>query len=284
MSNAILLIYCSDRKGLVAAVTRFIAEHAGNIVDLEQHVDEERSVFFMRVAWSLEGFDLDRDEIRTRFEETVAKPYEMEWSLHFSDRPQRMAIFVSRLSHCLYDILARCRSGEWKVDVPLIVSNHTPLGKIADQFGIDFHPIDVTRDNKVDAEARQLALLENHEIDLVVLARYMQILSPQFVEAYSNRIINIHHSFLPAFPGARPYHSAFERGVKVIGATSHYVTAELDGGPIIEQDVVRVTHQDDVEDLVRKGRDLEKTVLSRAIYSHLQRKVLVYDNRTVVFA
>ena len=208
----------------------------------------------------------------------------MAWLLHFSDCPQRMAIFVSRLSHCLYDILARCRSGEWKVDVPLIVSNHTPLGKIADQFGIDFHHIDVTRDNKVDAEARQLALLENHEIDLVVLARYMQILSPQFVEAYSNRIINIHHSFLPAFPGARPYHSAFERGVKVIGVTSHYVTAELDGGPIIEQDVVRVTHQDDVEDLVRKGRDLEKTVLSRAIYSHLQRKVLVYDNRTVVFA
>lgn len=282
-ASAILLIHCTDRKGLVAAVTEFIARHDGNILDLAQHVDAERGVFFMRVAWALSSFKLERDAIADAFEDAVGGPFEMSWTLSFSDQRQRMAIFVSKLSHCLYDILARVRS-EWRVDVPLIVSNHRSLGKVAQQFGIDFHHVDVTPETKAEAEAAQLDLLRAHDVDFVVLARYMQILSPTFVDAFPNRIINIHHSFLPAFPGARPYHSAFERGVKIIGATSHYVTSELDAGPIIEQDVVRVTHQDDVRDLVRKGRDLEKTVLSRAIYSHLERKVLVYDNRTVVFA
>ncbi len=278
-----LLIHCPDRQGLIAAVTDFIARHQGNILDLDQHVDANHGVFFMRVEWELERFRLAREAIAEAFDEECGKPYQMRWRLHFSDEVPRMALFCSRLSHCVYDVLARCQSGEWRVEVPLIVSNHEDLRPVAESFGIPFHLVPVTPDTKVEAEARQLELLREHKVDFVVLARYMQILSPDFISRYPERIINIHHSFLPAFAGARPYHQAHERGVKIIGATSHYVTTELDAGPIIEQDVSRVTHKDAVDDLVRKGRDLEKIVLARAIWKHLGRKVLCYDNRTVVF-
>lgn len=278
-----LLIHCPDQQGLIAAVTDFIARNQGNILDLDQHVDASRGVFFMRVEWELERFRIPREGIAEAFAAECGKPLHMRWKLHFSDDVPRMALFCSRLSHCLYDVLARCQSGEWRVEVPLIVSNHDDLRPVAESFGIPFHVVPVTPETKVEAESRQLELLREHRVDFVVLARYMQILSPDFISRYPERIINIHHSFLPAFAGARPYHQAHERGVKIIGATSHYVTTELDAGPIIEQDVSRVTHKDSVEDLVRKGRDLEKIVLARAIWKHLARKVLCYDNRTVVF-
>ncbi len=282
--TAILLISCADCTGLVATITRFIHENNGNIVDLEQYVDPEENVFFMRLEWDIEYLSIPLDEFGNAFQESIAIPYGMEWTLHASvDRP-RMAIFVSSLSHCLYDILARVHSGEWAVDVPLIISNHDTLEPIAQKFGIDFHVFPISRDTKHEQEEKQLVLLKEKEVDCIVLARYMQILSPDFVDHYPSRIINIHHSFLPAFPGAKPYHSAHERGVKIIGATSHYVTAELDTGPIIEQDIVRVRHADSIDDLVRKGRDLEKLVLSRAVWHHLRRKVLVFRNRTLVFA
>ncbi|GIX21603.1 MAG: formyltetrahydrofolate deformylase [Gammaproteobacteria bacterium] len=282
---AILLIHCPDQPGLVAAVTQFIRAHGGNILDLDQHTDLEHGRFFMRVAWDLAGFDLPREAIGARFDEAVAARFGMRWELFFSDQKLRMAIFVSRQFHCLFDLLARYHAGEWpNVEIPLIISNHPDVTDIAKRFELACHVLPVTAQNKARQEAEQLRLLEAHGIDFIVLARYMQILSPQFVARFPNRIINIHHSFLPAFPGARPYHSAWARGVKVIGATSHYVTAELDAGPIIEQDVVRVTHKDTVADLVRKGRDLEKLVLARAVWHHLQREILVFENRTVVFA
>lgn len=281
--TAILLIHCPDRPGIVAAVSTFIQRHGGNILHLDQHVDREKQVFFMRVEWELEGFDLGFEATRPVLAAELADPYHMEWSLHRSgDRP-RMAIFVSKLPHCLYDLLARVASGEWNVEVPLIVSNHPDLGPVADKFGIDFHCLPITPKTKREQEQRELELLAEHDVELVVLARYMQVVTDDFIAHYPNRMINIHHSFLPAFPGARPYHSAHRRGVKIVGATSHYVTAELDAGPIIEQDVVHVSHKDGVADLIRRGRDLEKVVLSRAVFRHLQRRVLVYDNKTVVF-
>ncbi|MCC5810162.1 MAG: formyltetrahydrofolate deformylase [Ectothiorhodospiraceae bacterium] len=282
-ASAQLLIHCPDQRGLIAAVTDFIARHDGNILDLDQHVDAIQGVFFMRVEWELDRFQLQREAIADAFDQACGQPYSMRWKLHFSDQVPRMALFCSKLSHCVYDVLARCQSGEWNVEVPLIVSNHEDLRPVAESFGIPYHVVEVTPENKPEAEARQIALLREHEVDFVVLARYMQILSADFISRYPERIINIHHSFLPAFAGARPYHQAHQRGVKIIGATSHYVTTELDAGPIIEQDVARVTHKDSVEDLVRKGRDLEKIVLARAIWHHLGRKVLCYDNRTVVF-
>lgn len=283
-SAAILLIHCDDQPGLVAAVTQFIRLHTGNILDLDQHTDTEHRQFFMRVTWDLEKFDIARDDIETRFAQEVGYPFNMRWELSFSgDRP-RMAIFVSRMFHCLYDILSRYKAGEWFVEIPLIISNHADVEPIAKQFDIDCYVLPVTKENKAEQEARELQLLEQHKTDFIVLARYMQILSKGFVERFPYKIINIHHSFLPAFPGARPYHSAYQRGVKVIGATSHYVTAELDSGPIIEQDVVHVSHRDTVPELERKGRDLEKLVLARAIWHHLQREVLVFENRTVVFS
>ncbi len=280
--SAILLIHCPDRQGIVAAVTDFIATHHGNILHLEQHVDAEHQVFFMRVMWDLRGFALANDEIGAVFRQRIAERFAMQWLLSFSSERLRMAVFVSRLPHCLYDILARYQT-EWAVEIPLIVSNHTELEPIARRFDIPYHVFEITRENKQAQEQRQLTLLHEQRIDLVVLARYMQIISDSFVAHYPNRIINIHHSFLPAFPGARPYHSAHERGVKIIGATSHYVTADLDAGPIIEQDVVRVSHRNTVADMIRLGRDLEKVVLSRAVWYHLQRKILVYGNRTVIF-
>lgn len=281
--SAILLVHCDDQPGLVASVTRFIHENRGNILDLDQHTDKEHKKFFMRVTWELESFNLSEDDIGSTFALEVAERFGMEWALSFSEQKPRMAIFVSQAFHCLYDILTRYTSGEWQVEIPLIISNHRDAEPVAAQFGIDCYVLPVTVNNKREQEAKELALLQQYRVDFIVLARYMQILSDDFIGLYPNRIINIHHSFLPAFPGARPYQSAYARGVKLIGATSHYVTAELDAGPIIAQDVVYVSHKDSVDDLVRKGRDLEKLVLSRAIWFQLQQKILVYDNRTVVF-
>ena len=281
--SAILLIHCPDRRGLVASVTQFIHENHGNILHLDQHVDTQKQVFFMRVEWDLEGFKIPAEAIGATFEHLIADRYQMQWKLHFSDEVPRLAILVSKLSHCLYDILSRRQSGEWSVEIPLIISNHVDLEPVARTFGIEYHVFPINEANKREQEQKQRALLEQHRVELVILARYMQIVSNEFVSHYPNRIINIHHSFLPAFPGARPYHSAYERGVKIIGATSHFVTADLDAGPIIEQDVVRVSHKNDVDDLIRKGRDLEKLVLARAIWYYLKRRILVYDNRTVVF-
>lgn len=282
IQSAVLLISCPDRKGLVASVTEFIFQHDGNILHLDQHVDAQQGVFFMRVEWDLAGFRIPAHEIAPTFR-PIADRFAMAWDLHFTQNIQRMAIFVSKQDHCLYDLLARWQSGDLKVDIPLIVSNHPDLGRIAANFGIAFHTFAVTKDNKAAQERAQRDLLEAHSIDVIVLARYMQILGPDFVAAYPNRIINIHHSFLPAFPGAKPYHQAYERGVKIIGATSHFVTAELDAGPIIEQDVARVDHRDSVQEMIRKGKDLEKTVLARAIWSYAQHRILVYHNKTVVF-
>lgn len=280
--SAILLISCTDQPGLVAAITDFIYTHNGNILHLDQHVDAEETVFFMRVEWELEGFQIARDDIADTLQ-PITERFHMTWRLHFSDEKPRMVIFVSKQSHALYDVLSRWQTGEFNVEIPLIVSNHPDLQPVAQQFEIPYHVFKVTKATKPYIERDQLALLADVQPDFIVLARYMQILTDQFVSAYPNRIINIHHSFLPAFIGARPYHQAYARGVKIIGATSHYVTVDLDAGPIIEQDVVRVSHKDSVQDMVRKGRDLEKTVLSRAIYTHLQHRVLTYNNKTVVF-
>jgi formyltetrahydrofolate deformylase len=279
----VLLIHCPDRQGLVASVTGLIFASRGNIIDLQQHVDAERGVFFMRIEWQPPDEEAAVERFRERFTQDVAGPCRMEWRLVRAHRRQRMAVFVSKYSHCLYDILSRWQSGEWAVDIPVIASNHRDLEHVATSHGVRFEHIPVTKESKAAAEQRQLELLREVDADFVVLARYMQILSPAFVEAMPQRIINIHHSFLPAFAGAQPYHAAYARGVKVIGATSHYVTGELDAGPIIAQDVVSVSHKDSIDDMVRKGRDLEKVVLARAIYAHLRYQVLVYDNRTIVF-
>jgi len=284
MSSAILLIHCPDAKGIVASVTKFVYKHRGNVVYLEQHVDHVDKNFFMRLEIELDDFTLTLKQFRDEFGKTLAKRFSMNWSFRAKDKELRMAIFVSKMPHCLHDILSRYESGEWKVKIPLIISNHPDLKEVADRHGIEYEYIPVTKENKDEAEKQQLDLLKRHKIDFVVLARYMQIIPENFIKQYDQRIINIHHSFLPAFPGAKPYHSAYERGVKIIGATSHYVTAELDAGPIIEQDVVRVTHSDTISDFIRKGRDLEKIVLSRAIRSHLRHKLLVFNNRTVVFS
>lgn len=281
--TATLLIHCTDQKGIVVAVTEFIYKNKGNIIRLEQHIDKETNVFFMRVEWNLQDFAIPKNKVLEYFDTLVGDHYRMGRALYFSDIQPRMALFVSKMSHCVYDILSRWQAGEWPVEIPLMISNHDHLKNVAAQFGLDFYHIPVTKDTKDQAEEKQLELLNTYDIDLIVLARYMQVLSPEFVSKYKDNIINIHHSFLPAFPGAKPYHSAYKRGVKIIGATSHYVTSELDGGPIIEQDVVRINHKNTIHDLIRKGQDLEKVVLSRAVFSHLQRKTLVYDNRTIVF-
>ena len=281
--SAILLIYCKDKSGIVNAVTDFIYNNGGNILQLDQHVDAEPQRFFMRIEWDLKDFKIHAEDIGNIFDTQVSLPFEMQWQLSFSDDVPRMALFVSRLPHCFYDILARYEAGEWQLEIPLIISNHPELEVVAKRFGIDYYCLPVTPENKKQQEARQLELMAQYKIDFIVLARYMQILSESFIEQYPQRIINIHHSFLPAFPGSKPYHSAHERGVKIIGATSHYVTTELDAGPIIEQDVVHISHEDSVQDMIRKGRDLEKIVLSRAIWNQLGRNILVCGNKTVVF-
>ncbi|PHS73242.1 MAG: formyltetrahydrofolate deformylase [Cycloclasticus sp.] len=282
-ATATLVAECSDQPGIIAKVTQFLSENNGNIVDLEQHVDVSDKHFFMRVEWQLNNFNIARESIENAFNEQVASVLNMHWHIAFSDIKPRMALFVSQHGHCLFDILSRYQSGEWNVEIPLIISNHTTFQSLADNAGIPFYHLPIYAENKQQQEKAQLDLLAEHRVDTVVLARYMQILSAEFIEQYPNQVINIHHSFLPAFPGAKPYHSAHERGVKIIGATSHYVTSELDAGPIIEQDIVRIRHNDSVEDLKRKGQDNEKIVLSRAIRHHLQHEVLVYNNRCIVF-
>lgn len=280
--TATLLVSCPDQRGLVAKIANFIYTYGGNIIHADQHTDATAGLFLTRIEWELEGFHLPRELIGPAFD-AIAQPLQAQWQLKFSDTVSRMAIWVSRQDHCLFDLIWRQRAGELKAEIPLIISNHATLEPIAQQFNIDFQHIPITKENKLEQEAQQRQLLQQYQIDLVILAKYMQILSPNFVQHFP-QVINIHHSFLPAFAGANPYQRAYERGVKIIGATAHYVTADLDEGPIIEQDVVRVSHRDDVNDLIRKGKDLERVVLARAVRLHLQNRVLVYGNRTVVFA
>ncbi|MEZ0388491.1 MAG: formyltetrahydrofolate deformylase [Verrucomicrobium sp.] len=281
--TATLLIHCPDQPGLVHAVTGFIFAHEGNILDLEQHIDPPENLFFMRVEWSLKKFTLLKEDIAAKFA-PLGQKHQMLWQLHFASNRKRVALLVSKESHCLYDLLSRHESGELPVDIPVIVSNHEILRPAAERFGIPFHHFPINPANKKDQELAQIALLREHQVDTVVLARYMQIISEDLIREFPNHILNIHHSFLPAFVGAKPYHQAYERGVKIIGATSHYVTAALDQGPIIHQDVMRVSHEDSVADLVRLGKDLEKTVLAKALWWHVTDKVLVYHNKTVVFS
>ncbi|MTJ50531.1 formyltetrahydrofolate deformylase [Dolichospermum sp. UHCC 0259] len=279
--TATLLISCPDQRGLVAKFANFIYANGGNITHADQHTDFEAGLFLTRIEWQLKGFNLPKDVIHPAFN-AIAQPLNAKWELHFSDTLPRIAIWVSRQDHCLFDLIWRHRANEFNAEIPLIISNHPDLQPIAEQFGIDYHYLPITKDNKQEQEIKQLELLDEYKIDLVVLAKYMQIVSADFIEKFP-QIINIHHSFLPAFIGANPYHRAFERGVKIIGATAHYATPKLDAGPIIEQDVVRVSHRDEVNDLIRKGKDLERIVLARAVRLHLQNRVLVYGNRTVVF-
>ena len=283
MKTAKLLLHCPDKPGILAEVTDFITVNKGNIIYLDQYVDHVENIFFMRIEWELKDFLVPQEKIEDYFATLYAQKYEMNFRLYFSDTKPRMAIFVSKMSHCLFDLLARYTAGEWNVEIPLIISNHPDLQHVAERFGIPFHLFPITKETKEEQEKKEMELLAKHKITFIVLARYMQVISEQMINAYPNRIINIHHSFLPAFVGAKPYHAAFERGVKIIGATSHYVTTELDAGPIIEQDVVRITHTDTVQDLVNKGKDLEKIVLSRAVQKHIERKVLAYKNKTVIF-
>ena len=282
--TAKLLLHCPDRPGILAEITNFITVNGGNIVYLDQYVDHIEHVFFARVEWEIENFAIPRDKIQDYFSTLYAQKYNMSLRLYFSDVKPRMAIFVSKMSHCLFDMLARYSAGEWDCEIPLIISNHPDLQHVAEQFGIPYHVFPITRENKAEQEQKEMQLLRDNGITFIVLARYMQVISEKMIEAYPNHIINIHHSFLPAFVGAKPYHQAWERGVKIIGATSHYVTTELDAGPIIEQDVVRITHKDTPADLVMKGKDLEKIVLSRAVSKHIDRKVLAYKNKTVIFS
>jgi formyltetrahydrofolate deformylase len=281
-NSAILLVQCPDRHGIVSAVADLIDLHHGNILHADQHLDLDTKLFLLRVEWDLDGFNVSVDDFSAAFESIAAK-FQMKWKLALSSTRQRVAIFVSKFDHCLADLLYRHHTNELYCDIPLIVSNHTDTKRIADFYGISYHHISVTKDNKAQAEAAQLALMREHKIDLIVLARYMQILSPEFIAAFPQRIINIHHSFLPAFIGARPHQRSYERGVKLVGATSHYVTEVLDEGPIIEQDVTRVSHRDTLESVIQKGRDLERVVFSRAVRWHLESRVMVYGNKTVIF-
>ena len=281
-TTAVLLLSCRDQKGLVAGTSDFIYRNNGNIAHADQHIDVEAGLFLQRVEWELAGFRIPRAEVADAFR-PIAEKFGMQWELHFSDYVPRMGIFVSKLEHCLSDLLIRQRMGEFAAEIPLVISNHPDLQQLVETFGPEYHFYPITKETKAAQEKKQVELLEQERIDLVVLARYMQILGGEVVRRFRNRIINIHHSFLPAFPGGRPYHQAHERGVKIIGATSHYASEELDQGPIIEQDVVRVSHRDAVQDLIRKGKDLEKVVLARAVSLHLRHRILVYGNKTVVF-
>ena len=283
MQKITLLIHCKDQKGIIAAVTNFISKVEGNITYIDQHVDVEQNVFFMRLESEFSNSAISLDAIKIDFESSIAKDFGMTWNFYNKEIKAKMALFVSKYNHCLYDILGRYSAGELNIEIPLIISNHIDLKPIADQFKIPFYHVPFTKDTKEEGEKQQIELLEKYGINFIVLARYMQIITPNLISLFKNKIINIHHSFLPAFPGAKPYHSAFKRGVKIIGATSHYVTEELDEGPIIEQDIARVSHSNSVDDFIMKGRDLERTVLARAIKLHSERKVMVYDNKTVVF-
>lgn len=280
--TAVLLLSCKDRNGLVSRISHFIFERGGNIVDLDEHVDREEHIFSIRVAWDMGGFSIAPDEIEEAFA-PMAKEFDAQWRIEFSERKSRVALFVSKYDHCLQDLLWRYSIGEYNIEIPLVVSNHSDLKELVERYDIPYFQLPITKENKKSQEAKQLALLKEHGIDLIVLARYMQILTPEFVDHYPNRIINIHHSFLPAFMGGNPYRQAFDRGVKLIGATSHYVTEDLDEGPILEQDIIRVTHRDVVQDLKRKGRDLERIVLARALHYHLDHRVLVQGHKTIIF-
>ena len=282
--TAVLRMHCPDQPGIIAVITEFITSNRGNILYLDQYVDRAAGIFYMRVEWDLDGFLIPKEKLKEYFETLYGKRYQLTHRLSFTSHRQRMAIFVSKMSHCIYDLLSRYTAGEWDVEIPVIISNHPDLAEVGRQFNIPFEVVPVTRENKAEMEQKEFEILDRYGVDFIVLARYMQVLSEDFINRYPNHIINIHHSFLPAFIGAKPYHQAFERGVKLIGATSHYVTTDLDAGPIIEQDTTRITHKDTVEDLVKKGRDLEKIVLSHAVEKHIQRKILTYANKTVVFS
>ena len=284
MKRITLNMHCPDKKGIIAVVTNFIHQNKGNIVYIDQYVDRVQGIFFMRLECELNEKNFSKSSFIDNFQEVIGEAYAMEFNLFENDQKPKMAVFVSKYDHCLYDILARKESGELQVEIPFILSNHPDLEPIAKRFDIPFYHIPVSIENKAESEKEQLKLLQSHGVDFVVLARYMQIVSPKLIAAFKDKIINIHHSFLPAFPGAKPYHSAYERGVKIIGATSHYVTEELDAGPIIEQDITRVTHLNSIQDFIAKGRDLERIVLSKALQLHTARKVMVYQNKTVVFS
>ena len=281
-ANAVLLLSCPDQIGLVSNIANFIFRHNGNIVHAAQHTSANRKIFFMRIEWELDGFVIPRDEIAGVFKH-VAGQFDMRWDLYFTDTVKRMAIFVSRHPHCLYDLLLRHRMGEFLAEISLVISNHLDLKETVEQFGVRFVHFPITSENKALQEAAEMELLEKEQVDLVVLARYMQILSESFVERYANRVLNIHHSFLPAFVGSDPYRQAYDRGVKIIGATSHYVTKQLDDGPIIAQDVIKISHRDSVEDIKLKGKDLERVVLARAVRLHLENRILPYGSKTVIF-
>lgn len=281
-NTATLLITCPDTRGIVAAIADFLYQHNANILHADQHQDAENNLFLMRVEWDIANFNLGEAAFSDAFAPIAAK-FSMHWQLKLSQHKARVAIMVSQYDHCLADLLHRHKSGELACEIPLVISNHRDTEELVKFYGIDFHHIVVTKDNKAEAEAAQFKLFDEYNIDLIVLARYMQILSPNFVQRYPQQIINIHHSFLPAFIGAKPYHRAFERGVKLIGATGHYVTEVLDEGPIIEQDIDRISHRDQVEDLIQKGRDLERIVLSKAVRWHIENRILLYANKTVIF-
>ena len=284
MISITLIIQCPDQKGIIAEVTQFIYRYKGNILYIDQYVDRENKAFFMRLESEFNGDLKAIAQFQQAFADSPATKYDMTWSLYHQKKKPRMALFVSKYDHCLYDLLGRFRSGELKVEIPFILSNHSDLRSIAESFNIPFYHTPFNEETKEKAEKQQLDLLMSNNVSFIVLARYMQILSSNLIDKYPNNIINIHHSFLPAFPGAKPYHSAFERGVKIIGATSHYVTEDLDAGPIIEQDVVHVSHTHSISQLLAKGRDLEKIVLSRAVKNHISHKVMVYRNKTIVFS
>ncbi|MEK6476178.1 formyltetrahydrofolate deformylase [Catalinimonas sp. 4WD22] len=286
MSNqkitAILLLSCPDRVGLVSRISHFIFERGGNILDLDEHVDTHQNIFSARVAWDMNNFSIPASKVKEAFA-PLANEFDASWRLQFSGVAQRVAIFVSKYDHCLQEILWRKSMREFDFDIPLIISNHPDLEPLAKHYNISYHVFPISKENRLEQEEKEIALLKEHQIDTIVLARYMQIISPQFVAKYPNKIINIHHSFLPAFIGGNPYKKAYERGVKLIGATSHYVTAEIDEGPIIEQDIIRISHKDSVKDLVRKGRDLERLVLARALHHHSEHRILVNENKTIIF-
>jgi len=281
-NQAVLLLSCPDRAGLVARITHFIFERGGNIMDLNEHVSRDENIFTIRVSWEMTNFSISAEDLEDAIR-PMAKEFKADWKIYFSEPLPRIAIFVSKFDHCLHDILWRYTAGELNCEVKMIISNHDDLKPLADFYKLPFHVFEITKENKAEQEARELALLKENNIDTVVLARYMQILSDDFCANYPHQVINIHHSFLPAFIGGNPYKKAYQRGVKIIGATSHYVTADLDEGPIIEQDVIRISHNDSVKDMIRKGRDLERVVLARALKVHLEKRIMVLNGRTIIF-
>ena len=280
--RAILLLSCSDRRGIVASISNFIFKNNGNILHAAQYTVRPENILFMRIEWDLEDFTIPRDEIKEAFE-PLASEFGMEWTIRFTDYIPRIAIFVSKHLHCFHDLVLRHRMGEFQAEIPVVISNHLDLKPLAEQFGLNFQYFPVTAKTKKAQEIKEIEVLKKHNINLVILARYMQILSSDFVNCYKSRIINIHHSFLPAFAGGKPYQQAYERGVKVVGATSHYVTEDLDEGPIIAQDVIKVTHRDSVDEMIRKGKDIERIVLAKAVRLHLENRILIYGSKTIVF-